>query len=539
MFRLGCATLLLIAWISPACGDELVLLADLGSTSSISYLTPVGGGLFFSGAQPATGFEPGTSDGTPAGTSLAMDIYPGDWGSSPMHFGDLNGVALFQANDYVHDAELWRSAGTAATTWLVKDISTYHSSPAHLTPYDGDIFFYAIGPNGAELYRTDGTEAGTIMVKDINPGTGSSAPREFTEMGGILYFAAGDNTTGYELWRTDGTEEGTFLVKEMNPNYGSDPLLLTPVGSTLFFSADDGVTGRQLWKSDGTEAGTVMVKDVWPGPDMVAFNGELFFAGTEGASGQELWKSDGTEAGTVMVKDIYPYGSGQVSALVVAGGTLFFHACDYYTGRELWKSDGTAEGTVLVKDIWPGGSSSWPFALTEYCGKAYFAANDGTSGHELWVSDGTEEGTVLVHDFAPGSASSMQSPEFVISGGLLYFNVQPPTGAQLWTLDSGATGITEDIASETHVLVQNHPNPFNPATTIVYSVPVLGKVRLAIHDVSGRLVTTLLNDTQRPGEHSIVWDGRGEAGQEVAPGVYFARLTWNERSKTRRMVLTR
>jgi hypothetical protein len=88
-------------------------------------------------------------------------------------------------------------------------------------------------------------------------------------------------------------------------------------------------------------------------------------------------------------------------------------------------------------------------------------------------------------------------------------------------------------------LLQNYPNPFNPRTTIRYSLSREERVRLAVYDVGGRLVATLLDGLQAAGEHSIPWDGRDAGGGAVGSGVYFYRLTTEsgERESKRMVIL--
>jgi hypothetical protein len=89
-------------------------------------------------------------------------------------------------------------------------------------------------------------------------------------------------------------------------------------------------------------------------------------------------------------------------------------------------------------------------------------------------------------------------------------------------------------------LLQNSPNPFNPWTTIHYRVPgSLGKARLSlrIYAVSGRLVRTLVDGPQEPGQHSVTWDGRDGDGRAVASGLYLYRLEGAGVSITRKMSL--
>lgn len=73
-------------------------------------------------------------------------------------------------------------------------------------------------------------------------------------------------------------------------------------------------------------------------------------------------------------------------------------------------------------------------------------------------------------------------------------------------------------------LDQNFPNPFNPQTTIQYSIERPGNVRLTVFDLGGRVVRILADGMQAGGSHEVTWDGRDEAGRSVASGAYFYRL---------------
>ncbi len=86
-------------------------------------------------------------------------------------------------------------------------------------------------------------------------------------------------------------------------------------------------------------------------------------------------------------------------------------------------------------------------------------------------------------------------------------------------------------------LEQNNPNPFNPVTMIGYTVPTKAKVTLQVYDVTGRLVTTLVDQARDAGRYSAEWNGRNAAGDPVGSGVYFYRLSVGNNSLTRKMVL--
>ncbi len=87
-------------------------------------------------------------------------------------------------------------------------------------------------------------------------------------------------------------------------------------------------------------------------------------------------------------------------------------------------------------------------------------------------------------------------------------------------------------------LGQNRPNPFNPRTEIAFSVSGEQPVTLAVYDLQGRLVRTLLDGEVLPArEHTVIWDGTNRAGRPVGAGVYLYRLTAGPQVETRRMIL--
>ena len=88
-----------------------------------------------------------------------------------------------------------------------------------------------------------------------------------------------------------------------------------------------------------------------------------------------------------------------------------------------------------------------------------------------------------------------------------------------------------------HAVLAVHPNPFNPTTTIEYSVPAAGRVTLSVYDLAGRRVATLVDGELPPGPNEATWDGTTDAGTRAASGVYFVRLTTETTEATGRLVL--
>jgi hypothetical protein len=88
-------------------------------------------------------------------------------------------------------------------------------------------------------------------------------------------------------------------------------------------------------------------------------------------------------------------------------------------------------------------------------------------------------------------------------------------------------------------LGQNYPNPFYRMTTISFTVPIKGIVKIKIYDSAGRLVKKILESSLEPGFYQIKWDGTDSRGRRVSSGVYFYRLESSYSSSTRKMVLLR
>jgi hypothetical protein len=103
---------------------------------------------------------------------------------------------------------------------------------------------------------------------------------------------------------------------------------------------------------------------------------------------------------------------------------------------------------------------------------------------------------------------------------------------------SAGSGPREPGSSD-FLLEQNQPNPFSPVTTIRFATPGPCDLRLAVHDVNGKLIATLQDGPCQGGRDMRVWDGRDAAGRNVAPGIYFLRMEAAGFTRTRKMILLR
>jgi len=120
-------------------------------------------------------------------------------------------------------------------------------------------------------------------------------------------------------------------------------------------------------------------------------------------------------------------------------------------------------------------------------------------------------------------------------GTLVSWGINDVTGFEC---EDYVSAVGDDILPTRFAIGGNHPNPFNPATTISFSVPEnAGQVTLTIFDVSGRLVRTLESSSLSAGNYSRQWNGRDTQGRAVSSGAYFYRLSGNGFSEARKMIL--
>jgi hypothetical protein len=158
--------------------------------------------------------------------------------------------------------------------------------------------------------------------------------------------------------------------------------------------------------------------------------------------------------------------------------------------------------------------------------------------------DGTTVRLALVRKIGIGYSVSVS----LVTDASCYRNVIVP-GSTV-AIGSPPTGADRPARYDGE-LRQNYPNPFNPTTIIWFEVPGavgpdggipsggLVSVHLAIYDVNGRLVRTLVSGERTPGRHRVTWDGTSERGENVSSGVYFYRISTPGWVRTKKMVLLR
>ena len=270
------------------------------------------------------------SNGTDTGTTIVKTVLTGVGAPEPHSFTEYNGKLYFVTSSLAKGNELWVSDGTTVGTHIVRDINPSGDAfdddeGSFRIVWAKDDVFYFVAYNdstGTELWRTDGTEAGTWLVKDIYSGTNGAYPNAFVPFNDKLLFCATDYEHGMELWVTDGTPSGTVMVKDIYPNsrsgfsryssetssYSSGTFPLTKACQSngyLYFVASNGVIGSnnnfELWKTDGTTANTTMLIDIEPGVKgslprgFVQIDDAVYFSAYTEELGREMWVVKGVD----------------------------------------------------------------------------------------------------------------------------------------------------------------------------------------------------------------------------------------------------
>ena len=105
-----------------------------------------------------------------------------------------------------------------------------------------------------------------------------------------------------------------------------------------------------------------------------------------------------------------------------------------------------------------------------------------------------------------------------------------------WFYDQGSA-IEDNEIENVNSTLSNYPNPFNPETTINYQLPENGNVRLAVYNLKGQKVKTLVDKTLESGNHIVIWNGTDENNKSVSSGIYFYKIKTDNHEETRKMIL--
>ena len=199
------------------------------------------------------------------------------------------------------------------------------------------------------------------------------------------------------------------------------------------------------------------------------------------------------------------------------------------TNSIIW---GNPTSNHVALDVWAGTGGTLDISYTDLLG--------GSQAIQL-------EDTELC-SFSWGSGNLNEAPLFCLpdSGNFTLAENSPCVEAAEDRSDLGAFGIGCDpiilstageLLPAAYALHQNYPNPFNPVTMIQYDLPDNSQVQVAIYDMLGRKVRTLVSGFENAGFKAVQWQGKNDFGRSVGAGVYIYQIQAGDFLQTRKMIL--
>jgi len=168
-------------------------------------------------------------------------------------------------------------------------------------------------------------------------------------------------------------------------------------------------------------------------------------------------------------------------------------------------------------------------------------STDGEQWTPVWQKSGQHDH--FRREYVPLDAYSGQSiwMRFRLTDQSVHVELTDPG----WTIDNiqifngCATPLDEPLAEFPAItrLWGNHPNPFNPSTTISYDLARPGPARISIFNLRGQIVRKLVEADLPAGRHQVIWDGKDDRGNALGSGIYFYRLESKDYRRTQKMML--
>ena len=349
---------------------------------------------------------------------------------------------------------------------------------------------------------SDGAGGAYIAWRDVRDGNGDAAV--------YVQRIAAD---GSVAWALDGilVKEDSGYYQQLEPRMASDA-----AGGAIVVWVDNqaagllaqrlDASGDWLWGAGGADVCTEIGGQYAPqicadGYGGAAFswydsrNGGGVYAQRLSAVGSKMWTAEGLAVCFAIASDSYTRIAGDG-----AGGAVI-----------TWRNPENY-GDVYARHVEAAGNPTGPEAGTVLC------VDDAGQYYPVVCCDGSGGGIVAWQD-----SRNVADTDSDIYAGRIFAN--------------GSTDVASPPAAK-RPRIRSYPNPFNPSTTIVYELAEDGSVHLAIHDIAGRRLRTLLNGEHvRAGAHELAWDGRDDTGARLGSGIYLCRLSTVASTTTGRLVL--
>jgi ELWxxDGT repeat protein len=293
--------------------------------------------MYFGAYDGTNGNELWVTDGTATGTHIVKNIKAGLGGSNPWGFFKIGNEVFFNCNEVGFEKKLWKTDGTNAGTVKVSVAEPFYIVNGNVGKLGNKILFYAHNTvNGYEPYVSDGTAAGTFMLKDINPSGNSllAASQEMHLKSNSKYsFFIANNGTDTTLWRTDGTTDGTIRLSQtgtsIKNNVSSGGYSDIDENGLWMIEYNAGGTGnaQKIYKSDGTLNGTYLAaQNNSYGQNAKIYKNALWMQArnTGAIYNTEPWRCGGNQATTNIAFEIFPGTSPAPTSLPYSSNPFGF-----------------------------------------------------------------------------------------------------------------------------------------------------------------------------------------------------------------------
>ncbi len=459
------------------------------------------------------------------GSEIAIS---GDWAVIAAERDDDNGLDAgavfmyyFNGNQWVEHSRLLGPGGDA------EDYFGYSVAISGNTVVVGSWKDYNIGPpatlGSAYVYTYNGSSWDfNTLLTNPDGGSGEYGVAVAVEGSTILVGAP----QAYSSW--GGSRGVAFMYR----NYGdgwdnsiklqpSNGALVYKFGYQVAISGSNIAIGAYGDQNNGFGSGSVFIFNIDSDQEV-----QKIYA-SNSAAYEEFGRAMDLDGNTLII------GSRDYAGPV--GGAVFVYE---YDGNQ-W-----VEGATL-RDIFPSSSHAFGYFRIAVSGDLILV-NDGYNNEMfLFSRDGSDwvyEDELVQPDPAVGG---MFGGGFAVEDGVIMIGDQRHMHDDLkigavYVFDAGCSdvsAVSEGPISSFLTLHQNTPNPFNPSTVIRFTLQQSTNVELAVYDVSGQLVKSLLSDSMDSGTHGVRWNGRNDQGRAVSSGIYFARITAGSHRQSVKLLL--
>ena len=417
------------------------------------------------------------------------------------------GVVLESCDPYVAGNVSCNSSCTYIKTLLGWNIISTGGVPSTTVLQN---YIYDNGPVYTTIYTGDASDASWNSEFDSYDGsytlyyTGTWAPNHavlivgwddaFTHAGGTGGWIVKNSWgTGWGGTCGYGAEAGYFTIAYGSANIGQ-------WSSYIDGWQDFDVNGELLYYDEGGWTGSYgfSVTTAW-GMCKYVFSSTMYL------SGVEFWTNDVTTDVDVYIYD--DFDGSTLSNLLASKLDTSFNEAGYHSVPLLGLAPEITSGDDVYAVVkFTNASYTWP-VVVDNVGSYETAKTYLSSSGSSWLDMGLNDSVDVA--------------------------IRVRTSPTLAT----AVGDDETETPQSFHLSQNYPNPFNPVTTIDYSLSERSYVEIAIFNLLGQKVRTVVDQLKQAGQYQTEWDGRDESGQPVASGVYFSSMKTDNSVTSRKMLL--